>query len=179
MIRMNIEEIYKKLDEVSPIDYDCGELCNSLCCTYNGEDYSNDELTIYLLPGEERFHEKDELINVPARELGYPFSWKKGVYLFRCMNPPHCSRKTRPIQCRTYPLIPHISGKGKFHLIFDDSEYPYECPLIHENISLNDDFIEVTYETWLELLENRLIRDLIEMDSRKRDNRKTEYKIIK
>ena len=175
---MNIEEIYEKLDEVSPLDCDCGRLCESLCCTYNSDDYSNEDLTIYLLPGEEKFHKKEDLIKVEAKELGYPFSWKNGVYLFRCLTPPKCKREIRPIQCRSYPLIPHISKNGEFHLIFDESEYPYECPLIHENLKLNEDFIKVTCECWKELLENKLIRDLIEMDSRKKDNRKAEYTIV-
>ena len=34
------------------------------------------------------------------------------IYLVKCTNPPKCDRKIRPIQCRTFPLIPHIDKKG-------------------------------------------------------------------
>ena len=29
-----IEEIYKKLDSVTPVDFDCGSLCGEACCVY-------------------------------------------------------------------------------------------------------------------------------------------------
>ena len=34
-----IEKIHEKLNEVSPVDYDCGKLCNEICCVYEDEDY--------------------------------------------------------------------------------------------------------------------------------------------
>lgn len=176
-----IEKIYKKLDEVSPLDYDCGKLCGEICCTYDDEDYQNKDLMIYLLPGEELIYEDDssfELRHFGIDEINYPYSWKNGVYTVICKNPPLCNRDIRPIQCRTFPLIPHISKDRKFHLIYDESEYPYKCPLINENIKLNDDFVKETYKVWRLLLNNKLVFDLVDMDSRKRENKKIEYKII-
>ena len=176
-----IRKIYDELNQVNPVDFDCGKLCNEICCVYDDEDYQNDDLAIYLLPGEEQIIKEDEnfeIIHYDAKELKYPFSWKKGVYLLKCKNPPKCNRSYRPIQCRTFPLIPHITKDNEFHLIFDESEYPYECPLIHDNIELNKDFIETTYKSWKMLIEDPLIYDLISMDSRKKDNKKTRYEII-
>lgn len=176
-----IKEIYEKLDKVSPVNFDCGKLCNEICCIYDEEDYSNEDLAIYLLPGEESIIKEDEnfeIEHVAAKRLKYPFSWKNGVYLLKCKNPPKCNREFRPIQCRTFPLIPHITKNNEFHLIFDESEYPYKCPLIHENIELNDDFIKETYDAWKILIKNPLIYDLVSMDSRKKDNKKTVYEII-
>ena len=46
-------------------------------------------------------------------------------------------------------MIPHLNKKGEFHLIFDESEFPYKCPIVHDHIKLNDDFVKVTYEIWL------------------------------
>ena len=176
-----IEKIYEKLDKVSPVEYDCGKLCGEICCTYDEEDYENKDLIIYLLPGEELIHKDDEsfeLRHYTIDEIDYPYSWKDGVYTVICKNPLECNRKIRPIQCRSFPLIPHISKDMKFHLIYDESEYPYRCPLINENIELNDDFIKETYNVWRLLLKNRLVYDLVDMDSRKRENKKKKYKII-
>ena len=176
-----IEKIYENLDEVSPVDYDCGKLCGEICCTYDNEDFKNKDLIIYLLPGEEQIYENDktfELKHFKIEEIDYPRSWKEGVYTVICRNPPNCNRNLRPIQCRTFPLIPHISKDFRFHLIFDESEYPYRCPLITENMRLNDDFIKETYKAWRLLLKNKLIYDLVDMDSRKRENKKIKFKII-
>ena len=51
--------------------------------------------------------------------------------------------------------------------------------LIKDNIELNADFITGTYKVWRFLLKNRLIYDLVDMDSRKRENKKIKYKKIK
>lgn len=178
----NIEKIHEKLNQVSPVDYDCGRLCGEICCLYDDEDYPNDDLIIYLLPGEELLYDSSksfELVHYDIGEINYPNSWKDGVYTVRCMNPPNCERDIRPIQCRTFPLIPHIDKNSRFHLIFDESQYPYKCPLIHDGIELNEEFITETYKAWRFLLKNRLIYDLVDMDSRKRENRKIKYKIIR
>lgn len=177
-----IEKIHEKLNEVSPVDYDCGRLCGEICCTYDDETYSNNDLIIYLLPGEELLYDSSksfELIYYDITEINYPHSWKNGVYTVRCINPPNCDREIRPIQCRTFPLIPHIDKNNHFYLIFDESQYPYKCPLINENIELNEDFINETYKAWRFLLKNKLIYDLVDMDSRKRENKKIKYRRIK
>lgn len=180
-MKENIKKIYKRLDQVSPVDFDCGKLCGEVCCVYDAEDYHNEDLALYLLPGEELMYEDTdsfELYYVDSSEIRYPHSWKGRIYLVRCTNPPKCDRSIRPIQCRTFPLIPHLNKKGELHLIFDESEFPYKCPIIHDHIKLNDDFIKVTYETWSVLIKNPLVFDLVDMDSRIRDNRKVDYEIV-
>lgn len=180
-MKENIKKIYKRLDQVSPVDFDCGKLCGEVCCVYDAEDYHNEDLALYLLPGEELMYEDSdsfELYYVDSSEIRYPRSRKGRIYLVRCTNPPKCDRSIRPIQCRTFPLIPHLNKKGELHLIFDESEFPYKCPIIHDHIKLNDDFIKVTYETWSVLIKNPLVFDLVDMDSRIRDNRKVDYEIV-
>lgn len=177
-----IEKIHEKLNKVSPVDYDCGKLCGEICCVYDSESYANDDLILYLLPGEELIYENNEYFELKhfnINEINYPHSWKNGVYTVKCKKPPHCIRDIRPIQCRTFPLIPHISKDNHFYLIFDDSQYPYRCPLISDDIKLNDDFIDETYKVWRLLLKNHLVYDLVDMDSRKRENSKIKYKIIR
>ena len=180
-MKETIRRIYERLDEVTPVDFDCGKLCGEVCCVYDGEDYRNEDLVLYLLPGEELMYEDSEefeLYYIDSDEIRYPHSWKDRVYLVRCVNPPKCDRSIRPIQCRTFPLIPHLDKKGEFHLIFDETEFPYKCPIVSDHIRLNEDFIKVTFEIWSRLMADPLVYDLVDMDSRMRDKRKSGFEIV-
>ena len=88
-----------------------------------------------------------------------------------------CNRNIRPIQCRTFPLIPHIEN-DKFHLIIDEEEFPYTCPLVHKENKLNKDFIEVTYKVWKILIKNPAVYNLIKVDSKRRTENKDNYTIV-
>lgn len=174
-------KVYKMLDEVSPVSYDCGKLCNAICCVYDEEDYSNNDLVISLFPGEELMYENHESFDVSigfASEFEYPESWGGEVYFLKCKTPPVCDREYRPIQCRSYPLTPHLDEEDNLHLIFDESEYPYECPLIHENIDLNVDFIETTLKAWSLLIEDPLIYDFVKMDSKARIKVNRKFELV-
>lgn len=181
-------KIYDDLDTVSPVDYDCGTLCNSVCCICDDEKSKNKDMVIYLLPGEEELFLEDnltlntqewfEIAKENTKYYEYPKSWNGDVYFIRCKTPPTCNRKFRPIQCRTFPLTPHIIA-NKLHLIYETNDSTYICPLIKENIQLNQDFIEKTYYVWKLLIQEKLIYDLVKLDSEIRDNEKIEYKIIK
>ena len=90
-----IKKIHKVLNRVSPVDYDCGKLCGEVCCVYDAEDYRNEELALYLLPGEELMYEDSEdfeLYYIDSSEIKYPHSWKGQIYLVKCTNPPKCDR---------------------------------------------------------------------------------------
>lgn len=180
-MKKSIKRIYEKLDEVTPLDYDCGTLCNHVCCAYDEGEYRNKDLALYLLPGEELMYEDSDYFDlyvVSPKELDYPRRWKGDVFMVECNNPPHCDRSIRPIQCRTFPLVPHISEDGKLHLILDENEFPYECPIIRDNIKLNDDFVRITHEVWTMLINNPMVRALVSFDSRRRDNRRKGYTIV-
>lgn len=163
--------IYRLLDRVSPIDTDCGSLCGSVCCTCGGD--VSEDMGIYLYPGEEKIHDRhsDWLIwtEERAEDYDFPDSWHGKIYFVRCKTPPVCPRHLRPLQCRTYPLSPHISEDGILTLIYNDEELPYSCPLIDEHIPLNEDFCRATYTVWKHLIKDPLIFDIIEKDSRTRD----------
>lgn len=179
-------KIYSYLDLVNPVDYDCGTLCDSVCCICNDENTKDKDMVIYLLPGEEELflsHEKNsqewfEIAKENTKYYEYPKSWSGDVYFIRCKTPPKCCREYRPIQCRTFPLTPHIID-NKLHLVYENNDSTYICPLIKENIQLNQDFIEKTYSAWKSLIQDKLIYDLVKLDSKIRDNEKIEYKIIK
>lgn len=180
-------KIYSYLDIVSPVDYDCGTLCDSVCCVCNDENTKDKDMVIYLLPGEEDLFLENqentsewfEIAKENTKYYEYPKSWSGNVYFIRCRTPPKCNRKFRPIQCRTFPLTPHIDLDNNLHLVYEINDSTYICPLIKENIKLNKDFINKTYSAWKLLIQDKLIFDLVKMDSKIRNEDDMEYKIIK
>ncbi|MBE6028565.1 MAG: hypothetical protein E7226_00180 [Clostridiales bacterium] len=178
------QAIYRLLDMVSPVDFDCGILCGAACCLcdytpedieYNaaGDENADQYMGLMLLPGEEKvFDESDdewiEWGSLRAEEYDYPDSWRGRVPFIQCRTAPLCKRNKRPIQCRTFPLSPHIDEDGIFHIILCADELPYECPLIRDFVRLNDDFIRATYTCWKHLIRDHKIMDLVLMDSEDR-----------
>ena len=141
------------------------------CCSKasGDDDFS---LGIYLLPGEEKlFSGEEEWLGwswAYAEDYEFPDSWHGKVYFLRCLNAPHCDRAMRPLQCRTFPLTPHLDEDGKLCMIYQNGPIPYTCPLVSDRIKLNDDFVKATYTVWKRLIEDPLIFDLVEMDSNHR-----------
>lgn len=164
------QAIYRLLDRVSPVPYDCGKLCGSACCTISG-DHPDEEMGIYLYPGEEQIHDQDDpwlcWTVEQAEDYEFPDSWNGDIYFVRCTDPPHCPRSKRPLQCRTYPLAPRLTEDGILILIKNDENLPYTCPLIVNDMELSDDFIRATYTVWSHLIRDPFIYDLILMDSQK------------
>lgn len=176
--------IYRLLNRVSPLPGDCGQLCSAACCSCGGDGSGEDSLDfdmgIYLLPGEEKlFTQKEDWLkwNVDyAENFEFPASWYGKVYFVRCKTPPQCPREMRPLQCRFYPLAPYLSKDGELSLILSTTELPYRCPLIDDNVPLQESFIKATYTVWKHLIRDPLIRDLVKMDSK--EIRRNKKKII-
>lgn len=167
------EAIYRLLDRVSPLDRDCGTLCGAVCCTCEESKETEQELGIYLLPGEEKLFsgKEDWLIwsREPAEDFDFPESWTGKVAFVKCKTPPVCPREKRPLQCRFFPLEPHLTEDGSLHLILCSTPLPYSCPLITEKMELTPAFIQATYTVWAHLLHDPRIFDLVEMDSADRE----------
>ncbi len=165
------QEIYSMLDEVTPIDFDCGTLCGAACCgCEDAGRKKQDELGIYLMPGEESMLEWDyKWLNWTvgtAQDFFLPFSWRDSpVYFVRCKDPRDCHRSLRSIQCRTFPLMPYLTKSGTLTLMYNNMDLPYTCPLIKEKQKLNPEFLEKTHRAWSMLLEDPKIYDLIQMES--------------
>jgi len=163
--------MYRLLDMVSPIEGDCGELCGCICCDCEAlvEAARKSELVMYLLPGEEKvFTRKEDWLTWsvdPAGNYGFPASWHGAVYRVKCKTPPHCVRELRPLQCRTFPLAPHLMLDGAFHLVWNTDPLPYRCPLVAEMAPLQKSFIQATFTVWKRLIRDPLIYDLVELDS--------------
>ena len=178
-------KIYNMTNNASPLgEFNCGELCNSICCTVENKDKGDvlSDMVLYLLPGEEELLENESgwfnLYYETTDEYDYPDSWDGKVYYIICTNPPYCNRKLRPIQCRSFPLSPHLDKENNLHLIYDVDDLTYQCPIIHEKIDLSEDFLKKTYKMWKRLIEDKLIFDLVKMDSLKREKNKIDFKIV-
>lgn len=161
--------IYRLLDRVSPVPFDCGMICGAACCDAANYD---EEMGIFLLPGEEKMHDRDSdwLVwnTLSTDEYEFPPSWHGKVNFVRCKTPPHCPREKRPIQCRSFPLTPHLTEDGKLFLVWNDSDLPYCCPMIEDETELDPDFIQATYTVWKHLIRDPLIYDLVREESIRR-----------
>ena len=113
-LKMSKEEfynmVYSVLGNVTPLEVDCGQLCNGACCEVT------DELTgMYLFPGEEVMYK-----NMPewAEIYDTDFSYNgKNVDLFTCTG--YCDRELRPLSCRIFPLVPYVKKGEKMEIRMD------------------------------------------------------------
>ncbi len=165
--KQDYKTIYQLLD-YGPLSEDCGLLCQAACCKV----YSP-TMGIYLLPGEEQmFNDTDKQWLVwekhDPKRYDFPPSWaNQPVYFVKCVKP--CPREKRPIQCRTFPLTPHLTSDNRLILIWETLSLPYKCPLITNKAPLNPAFVNGLKQGWELLIEYPLIRDLISWDSRSRE----------
>lgn len=162
--------IYRLLDRVSPVPFDCGTICGAACCI---EARNDDSLGMMLLPGEDKVHDKkDNWLSWEAlitNEYEFPGSWDGKVWFVRCKTPPKCPRHLRPIQCRSFPLLPHLDEDGSLRMIMNDYDLPYFCPMIEDETELDPRFVRATTTAWKHLLRDPLIHDYVWMESRERD----------
>lgn len=105
------EKIYDILGDITPLEIDCGKLCNGACCEVT------DEITgMYLFPYENIMYE-----NMPrwGRIYDADFTYEDGkcVDLFTCTG--QCERDRRPLSCRIFPLTPYARRGEELKIIMD------------------------------------------------------------
>lgn len=171
--------MYRLLDKVNPVPYDCGTLCGAACCSCADLDEDEPQMGMYLYPGEEKLFTMEEdwlhWSKENVDDYDFPMSWYGDIYFVTCLNGPHCPREKRPLQCRFFPLAPHIDENDVLHLICNDLDLPYACPLIEEKMELTPEFIKATYTVWKHLIRDPYIYDLVVYDSSYRDEEWLEY----
>lgn len=160
-------KVYEIMD-VPPLDFDCGDLCGRICC----QEY-RPGVGMYLLPGEERMFTGSE----PwlrwsfrrAEDQDFPTEWKGHVAFVECNS--RCPREKRPVQCRTFPLMPYIDSYGVLTVRLDVLNGPFLCPLVRypKRYPLRDEFSDRVLEGWKLLIADPLIRSDVEYQSRKLD----------
>jgi len=166
------KEDYRKvyaLMDVAPYQSDCGDLCGKKCC----QEYQPG-VGMYLLPGEESmFTGKEPWLSwtyVKASRHDFPTSWKGFVPFIKCNGT--CPRESRPIQCRTFPLMPYIDLDGNLSVRLDELSGSLLCPLIRykDKYPLREEVRQKILEGWKTLIKDPLIRDDVILQSRRLDD---------
>lgn len=119
------KSIYGILEDVTPLRYDCGRICGSLCCreTDAGEGmylYPYERLMYSHIPSWANISDSDFYV------MGQPTPF------FSCDG--SCERSFRPLACRIFPLVPYINHKGRINTILDPRSIGL-CPLSEKGLS--------------------------------------------
>ncbi len=107
------QHLYRRLNHITPLQVDCGELCQKACCR---PDLGHG---VYLFPGE-------------AQMFQTQADWRtledfNGCQVLNCTG--DCPRRERPLFCRLFPLWPYLSASGELSLQFYAPMACF-CPLI-------------------------------------------------
>lgn len=105
-----ILKAYDLLGILTPLNSDCGRLCNAACCK------GNDDTGMLLFPGEEELYANSEEFKIIHTQK-YSLLICNGT----------CSRNKRPLSCRIFPLA-IINDNGFIRVIADPRSIPV-CPL--------------------------------------------------
>lgn len=129
---------YSLLRKTTPLDFDCGKICNGKCCK------GDSKTGMLLFPGEEGL--VDPNINIIENEYGDKLAVCNGT----------CDRDRRPLACRIYPLFPLIEesdGEATIRVCFD---YRADCPLAspEEGYEFNKRFVKAVKRVGKYLLLN-------------------------
>ncbi len=167
LTKEDFEEAYSLMD-IPALDCNCGDLCGRLCC----QEYEPG-VGMYLLPGEEcmftgnedwlRWSYKD------AQQHNFPPEWQGMVQFVMCKAT--CPRDKRPIQCRTFPLMPYLDDSGRLSVRLDTLTGSLICPLVRcpESYNLRPEFSERVLAAWRILAKDPLVRLDIHLQSRHLD----------
>lgn len=113
------------LEDVTPLDTDCGQVCDGRCCRP-----SADSIGMLLLPGEENLLIDEDYTIIPA----------DGGMLLTCDGT--CRREMRPFACRVFPLFPYVGEDGRVRAVYDPRGWRL-CPLIQNcaRVPIRRDFV--------------------------------------
>lgn len=113
------------LENVTPLNADCGEVCNGRCCRP-----SEDSSGMLLLPGEEA------LLN----DAGFSITSADSGNLLTCNG--NCRREMRPFACRVFPLFPYVQENGLVRAVYDPRSFRL-CPLTRNcaHVRLRREFV--------------------------------------
>lgn len=121
-----IKSCYSVLRRTTPLNFDCGKICNGKCC-------KGDEKTgMLLFPGEEKLIDPD--INVIETDNGDKLAVCNGS----------CDRNHRPLSCRIYPLFPVLVNQKERSEVKVCFDYRADCPLyiLDSDYKFNKRFIK-------------------------------------
>ena len=106
-------KVFKILGDLTPLNVDCGVLCNRACCK------GNENEGMRLFPFE------TTTLNIKETEYGEKLAVCNGT----------CNRNQRPLSCRIFPFFPTVDHKGKIYVEVDWRAKNL-CPLIEHSDEL-------------------------------------------
>lgn len=158
---MNNQEyakIYALLENLTPLELDCGSLCGVRCCQNTLEE---SVCGMRLFPGEMEF-QKQLLL-----EQDDGFSFPSG-HLVVCRG--YCHRWNRPLSCRIFPLFPYMDISGRIQAIYDPRAWRV-CPLVryHQRVRLQPPFVRRVRQVGRILAADTTCREFLWEQSREID----------
>lgn len=140
---------YRTLEHATPLNFDCGLLCRSKCCSGSIDD------GMHLYPGEESMH-KHQKEFLELREENFN---DRMISFAVCSG--KCNRRFRPLACRIYPFAPYIAEDGSLHIVKDPRAH-YHCPLLSiEEFMMSGIFKRKVRDTFHMLIQDPDIREYV------------------
>lgn len=116
-----IYQVRQVLMDVAPLKIDCGLLCGAACC----QSLPGEQTGMLLFPGEESYC---------AGVEGFTLTPASAGELLTCQGT--CDRRTRPIACGIFPLLPVVYPDGI--RVEVDRRSRAVCPLTNESVHAFD-----------------------------------------
>lgn len=149
-----LQQALALLKDVTPLDTDCGNVCDGRCCRP-----SADSVGMLLLPGEE---------NLLADE-GFTITPADGGHLLTCNG--NCHREMRPFACRVFPLFPYVGEDGLVRAVYDPRSFRL-CPLTRNcaHVRLRRDFVRAVRKAGTLLMSDPACAAFLRAQSREIDD---------
>lgn len=115
-------QLYRLFDKSTPIQADCGRLCDKACC-------KGDDCGMFLFPGERQVYSllDPDWIKIESTDFSYTYN-NKTYYTPIAMCTSECDRYQRPLACRIFPFTPYTDKDGRLEVIIDPRAKGI-CPL--------------------------------------------------
>lgn len=151
--------VYALLEDVTPLEEDCGRLCGHRCCQ-SPEDEA--VCGMRLFPGEMGAQKRREL----ERTEGFSFPNRN---LLVCGG--RCRRELRPLSCRIFPLFPYLEETGQIRAVYDPRAWRI-CPLVryHDRVRLRSAFVRRVRKIGRMLAADPACREFLREQSREIDD---------
>lgn len=147
---------FYKLLSAPMIDFDCGKLCAPdnggmpICC-------ENEDVVPILFHEEYKYHSKNGRFwkRMPpiTKEIKKFIEESEDYYVFaKCSGPAGCKRSKRSLNCRTFPLEPHVAKDGEVVGLAYAEARDINCALIGKPINIfNPVYIQNVIRFWQEM----------------------------
>ncbi len=124
----SLNKAYDLLENITPLEFDCGKLCGGVCCRGDEKD------GMLLFPGEEKLF---------ADKEGFKVYYEERYSSPAVVCSGNCSRTDRPLSCRIFPYMFYLTEKdGKKHItVAPDIRAGEMCDILKCNMTVQPHFL--------------------------------------